>query len=78
MAKFGRSAFADIPNRSKAFVMGRNAHGRPNLQHVTRDYVYSVCGVNLSVMVTRRYGSTAYPALLCLRCARAEGIDLSE
>ena len=70
--------YTGLPSAAKSFVMGRGANGRPVLQHMTRDAVTSVCGRNLSFMGTRFYMARPIPALLCLRCARTEGIDVNQ
>jgi hypothetical protein len=64
--------------RSQRFMIARNWYKRPTLQHVLATFDLTACGRTVSVWPYRSYGNKPIEALLCLKCAKSQGIKLPD
>lgn len=64
--------------RSQRFLIARNYWKRPTLQHVIITFDTTACGQAVSSWPYRSYGGKAIEALLCLKCAKSQGIKLPD
>lgn len=64
--------------RSQRFLIARNYAKRPTLQHVLTTFDITACGQAVTSWPYRSYGGKVLEALLCLKCAKSQGIKLPD